>query len=75
MGLGAAFAGWLLGRFGYVPNAVQSASSIHGILLLTSLIPAAGCLLVAAVFWFYGLTEELCHTMREDLAARRDRAG
>ena len=75
MGLGAAFAGWLLGRFGYVPNAVQSASSIQGILLLTSLIPAAGCLLVAAVFWFYGLTEELCHTMREDLAARRDRAG
>jgi GPH family glycoside/pentoside/hexuronide:cation symporter len=71
MGIGAAFAGWLLQYFGYIANAAQSAQSLHGILLLTSLIPAGGCLLVAAVFRFYGLNEQLCRTMREELAARR----
>ncbi len=71
MGIGAAFAGWLLTHFGYVANATQSAESIHGILLLNSLIPAAGLLVLASVFSIYGLTEGLCKTMREDLAARR----
>jgi GPH family glycoside/pentoside/hexuronide:cation symporter len=71
MGLGAAFAGWLLSHFGYVAAAVQSAESIHGILLLTSLIPAAGLLCLSCLFVFYGLNENLCKTMREDLATRR----
>ncbi|MGL4401021.1 MAG: MFS transporter [Luteolibacter sp.] len=71
MGIGAAFAGWLLTHFGYVANAVQSAESIHGILLLNSLIPAAGLLFLASLFTLYGLNENLCKTMREDLAARR----
>ena len=71
MGIGAAFAGWLLTHFGYVANAVQSAESIHGILLLTSLIPAAGLLFLSCLFVFYGLNENLCRIMREDLAARR----
>jgi len=71
MGIGAAFAGWLLSHFGYVANAVQSAESIHGILLLTSLIPAAGLLALSCLFVFYGLNENLCRIMREDLAARR----
>lgn len=71
MGIGAAFAGWLLTHFGYVANTVQSAESIHGILLLNSLIPAAGLLFLAALFTWYGLNENLCKTMREDLAARR----
>jgi glycoside/pentoside/hexuronide:cation symporter, GPH family len=71
MGIGAAFAGWLLTHFGYVANAVQSAESIHGILLLNSLIPAVGLLTLASLFTRYGLNENLCKTMREDLAARR----
>ncbi len=75
MGIGAAFAGFLLSYFGYVPNAAQSPGSIHGILLLVSLIPAAGLLLLSGFFTIYGLNEHLCHTMREELAARRLRAG
>ncbi len=71
MGLGAAFAGWLLTHFGYVANAVQSTESIRGILLLNSLIPAAGLLCLACLFGFYGLNEAICKTMREDLAQRR----
>ena len=71
MGIGAAFAGWLLTHFGYVANAVQSAESIRGILLLNSLIPAAGLLFLAALFSLYGLNESLCKIMREDLSKRR----
>lgn len=71
MGLGAALAGGMLTRFGYVANSVQTERATHGILLLVSLIPAAGCLVVAALFAAYGLNEHVCRTIREDLAARR----
>lgn len=72
MGIGAAFAGFLISHFGYDPKAAeQTPDAIHGILLLNSLIPAAGLLLLAALFTIYGLNEHLCKTMREDLAARR----
>lgn len=74
MGIGAAFAGWLLTHFGYVANAQQSAESLHGILLLSSLIPAAGLLLLAGLFSLYGLNEGLCKIMREDLADRRSQS-
>jgi glycoside/pentoside/hexuronide:cation symporter, GPH family len=72
MGIGAAFAGFLISYFGYDPKAIeQTPDAIRGILLLNSLIPAAGLLLLAIMFTFYGLNETLCKTMREDLAARR----
>ena len=60
MGVGAAFAGFLISAFGYVPNATQSTDAIHGILLLNSLIPAAGLLVLAAFFTIYGLNEHIC---------------
>ena len=76
MGIGAAFAGLLISHFGYDPKAAeQSAESIRGILLLNSLIPAGGLLLLAGLFVFYGLNEGLCKTMREELAARRLKEG
>ena len=71
MGIGAAVAGFLLDRYGYQPNVALSASAREGILLMMSLIPAAGLLLLAAVFSRYGLTEGVCRTMREELATRR----
>lgn len=71
MGIGAAFAGFLISYFGYVPNAEQSSESIRGILLLNSLIPAGGLLLLCGFFRIYGLNEQICKTMREDLAQRR----
>jgi Na+/melibiose symporter-like transporter len=39
--------GW---RYGYQPNVALSDSAKEGILLMMSLIPAAGLLLLAAVF-------------------------
>jgi GPH family glycoside/pentoside/hexuronide:cation symporter len=71
MGIGGSIAGLMLTQFGYVAGATQSVSANHGILLLVSLIPAVGFLLVAGMFSFYGLTEPLCKTIREDLAERR----
>jgi glycoside/pentoside/hexuronide:cation symporter, GPH family len=74
MGIGGAAAGFLLSSFGYVAGAAQSAHANHGILLLVSLIPAAGFAIVAVLFRGYGLTEIHCMTIREDLGARRSLA-
>jgi len=71
MGIGGAFAGFVLTHYGYVANVAQTPRSIHGILLLTSIIPGVGAIVLSALFKFYGLTEEFCRTMREDLALRR----
>jgi glycoside/pentoside/hexuronide:cation symporter, GPH family len=71
MGIGAAVAGTILDRFGYVPNAEQSAEALRGILLMMSLIPAVGLAALAIAFTGYGLTEPLCRQIREELTARR----
>jgi Na+/melibiose symporter-like transporter len=54
-----------------VPNVELSANAKQGILLMMSPIPAMGLLLLAGVFCLYGLTENVCRTMRDGLAARR----
>jgi GPH family glycoside/pentoside/hexuronide:cation symporter len=72
MGIGGAVAGALLTHFGYMAGVAQSVSANHGILLLVSLIPAAGFFFIACIFGLYGLTEPLCHRMREDLSIRRN---
>lgn len=74
MGIGAAIAGFLIQHVGYDPKAAaQTPEAIRGILLLYSLIPAAGLLLLAALFSIYGLNEHVCETMRRELAQRRER--
>ena len=74
MGIGAAFAGFLISAFGYVPNAEQTPEAIRGILLLMSLIPAAGLILLAGSFTIYGLDEHTCKTIRDELNQRRSTA-
>ena len=71
LGIGGAISGLLLTNFGYVAGATQTAHANEGILLMVSLIPAAGFFLIGCIFMFYGLTETFCHTIREDLAQRR----
>jgi GPH family glycoside/pentoside/hexuronide:cation symporter len=71
LGLGGVLTTFLLSHYGYVAGAVQSAASNHGILLMVSLIPAVGSVLVALAFFFYPLDEEFCHRIRDDLALRR----
>lgn len=68
--IGGALAGWILAAFGFVAAAVQSDSSLLGIRLLFSLVPAAFALISVAVIWFYPLREEEVKQMEEELAAR-----
>ncbi|MFM9025011.1 MAG: MFS transporter [Planctomycetaceae bacterium] len=75
MGIGAAAAGMILDRCGYVPDAEQSATAIRGILLMMSLIPAVGLAGLAALFTAYGLDEPLCERIRAELAAKRAASG
>jgi GPH family glycoside/pentoside/hexuronide:cation symporter len=71
LGIGGALSGYLLNYYGYVAGAVQSAASSHGILLMVSLIPGVGSVLVGLVFLTYPLDEAFCHRIRDDLALRR----
>lgn len=74
MGIGAAIAGYLISYFGYDPKAAaQNPEAIRGILLLISVIPAVGLLLLSCLFTIYGLNEHICKTMREELAQRREK--
>jgi len=71
LGIGGFISGLVLTSYGYQPDvATQTAQASHGILLMVSLIPAAGYLFIAALFNLYGLDEKFCHTIREDLANR-----
>ena len=69
--LGGAGAGWLLGYFGYQPGAVQSAATLHGMVLMMSLIPALAAAVAAIALCFYEIDESTVRRMSRDLADRR----
>ena len=71
LGLGGALCGWILGAFGFVPDAAQSESAVLGIRLSMSLIPAAlfaaGCI----ALFFYPISQDVEHRMQRELNDRR----
>ena len=69
--IGGAGAGWLLAYFGYLPNVAQSPRTIHGIVLMMSVIPAVAAVAAVAALWFYEIDEETVQRMSADLTARR----
>ncbi len=69
--IGGAGAGWLLAYFGYLPNVAQSPRTIHGIVLMMSVIPAIAAIAAVAALWFYEIDEETVKRMSADLEARR----
>lgn len=69
--IGGAGAGWLLAYFGYQPNSTQSADTVHGIVLMMSLIPSLGAVIAVIALWFYTIDEATVEKMSADLAARR----
>ena len=69
--IGGAGTGWLLAYFDYVPNRAQSAHTVNGIMLMMSMIPAAGALLAVAALWLYRLDEATVQQMSTELAGRR----
>ncbi len=58
MALGGIIPGILLARFGYVANQVQTQQALTGILLLTTIIPAAFTILELGAIYFYNLDEK-----------------
>lgn len=70
MALGGIVPGLLLSKFGYVANVEQTATSLKGIMIITTIIPIM--LLVAAiiVFCFYNLNDEKYQKIVKTLASR-----
>ena len=74
--LGSALAGFVIGTVldlvGYVPNAAQSASTVLGIRLLMSFIPALLVTAGIAVLLLYPIDREMHRRMLADIAGRTE---
>ena len=69
--IGGALAGWLLAMYGFKANITQSTHTVKGIILMMSLIPAAGSLLAAILMTFYKLDNKTMNKIEYDLKLRR----
>jgi len=70
--IGAALAGYILAIYGFKANTTQTTESVKGIVLMMSLIPAAGSFLVSAVMSFYKLDNKTMDNIESELKARRE---
>jgi GPH family glycoside/pentoside/hexuronide:cation symporter len=71
LAIGSAMIGWLLSYYGYIADAVQTPRSVHGIMLLFSVLPGAFALLSGLAIFFYKLDEPQVKQIERDLAARK----
>ena len=73
LGIGGAILGFLLSGFGYVSGAgtAQTESAIHGIILSSSLIPAATYFIGVIALYFYPITKAYNEEMQAELTERR----
>ena len=73
LGIGGAILGFLLSGFGYVSGAgtAQTESAIHGIVLSSSLIPAATFFVGVIALCFYPITKTYNERMQAELTERR----
>ncbi len=76
LGIGGAILGFLLSGFGYVSGAgtVQTESAIHGIILSSSLIPAATFFVGVVALCFYPITKSYNERMQAELTERRQQS-
>jgi GPH family glycoside/pentoside/hexuronide:cation symporter len=73
--LGGAFAGWLLGYYGFQANVAQNANTQTGIRMMVSIYPAGGALISAAFMLVYPLKENFLQNIESELAVRRAVSG
>jgi GPH family glycoside/pentoside/hexuronide:cation symporter len=71
LGLGGGIGGWVLARYGYVPNAAQSPHALLGIRLTASVLAATPYFLGVVCLLFYKIGKQLNIQMTEELAERR----
>lgn len=76
LGIGGAILGFLLSGFGYISGAgtTQTDSAIHGIVLSSSLIPAAIFFVGVITLFFYPITKKFNEEMQAELTERRRKA-
>ena len=65
--IGAGLSGWLLAWFGYVANVEQTESSLQGIRLLFTLIPAGVAVLNILVLTLYSLSDSQVREIEQEL--------
>jgi len=70
-GLGGALPAWIMDRYAYIPNVVQSARSLSGIELSCVWLPAVAYALAALPVFFYSRYERDEPRMRTELDQRR----
>jgi Na+/melibiose symporter-like transporter len=73
LGVGGAIAGIILSLFGYINETgiAQSASSLLGIRLASSIVPALCFFIGVAALFFYPITKQFNEKMQKELAERR----
>jgi Na+/melibiose symporter-like transporter len=73
LGVGGAIAGIILSLFGYINDstAVQDATSLLGIRLASSVVPALCFMIGVVALCFYPITKKFNEQMQKELAARR----
>lgn len=73
IGLGGALAGIILSIFGYVPgdNVLQDESTVWGICIATSILPALLLLAAVAALLHYPITKQFNQYMQAQLSSRR----
>ncbi|GHT75548.1 transporter [Bacteroidia bacterium] len=71
LGIGGALCGKIIEDFGYVENAVQSASAVKGITLTSSLIPAVIFAVGVLALFFYPISKRKNEEIQKELADRR----
>ncbi len=69
--VGIAFAGMLLGFFGFQANVAQNANVLTGLKAMMSVIPAAAGILAIAIMFFYPLGEPTVKKIAGELESRR----
>lgn len=71
LAIGAGLSGWILGWFGYIANAPQSAESLLGMRLMFTVFPGVLTLLAAVAVLFYPITDARVEEIDEALRERR----
>ena len=70
LAVGAGFLGVVLGAFGFVANEAQSDTSLMGIRLMFSILPAALAILGAMFIFFYRIDVNTIRQMEQELRER-----
>lgn len=71
LGLGGIICGSILDAFGFVANTLQSESSVQGIKLTSSIIPAITFIIGVIALFFYPITKKFNEKVQSELAERR----